>query len=114
LDSNTFYADSSLLWEVWLGDLTDPAAEIVVNRHRAAVGGKTVQDYGELMRQAFAHAARVLKPGGRAVLAFSNSDDQAWQSVQKALVDAGSGISPLTILTSQLARLFASWPLSPL
>jgi hypothetical protein len=88
--SNIFYSDSSLLWEAWLGDLMDQAAEIVVNKHRrAAGGGKTVEDYGERMRQSFAHASRVLKRGGRAVLAFSNSDDLVWQAIQKAVGDAG-------------------------
>jgi DNA modification methylase/transcriptional regulator with XRE-family HTH domain len=88
--SNIFYADSSLLWESWLGNLTEESGEIVVNKHRsAATGGKTLDDYSALMKNAFTHAARVLKPGGRAVLAFSNSDDQVWHAVQKALVDAG-------------------------
>lgn len=88
--SNIFYADSSLLWEAWLGALTDDAAEIVVNKHRPhAAGGKSIDDYGDLMRQSFAHAARVLRPGGRAVLAFSNSDHKVWEAVQRALGDAG-------------------------
>ena len=66
--SNIFYADSSLLWESWLGALTEEVDEIVVNRHRSpATGGKSVEDYGSLMRDAFAQAARVLKPSGRAV-----------------------------------------------
>ena len=88
--SNIFYADCSLLWEAWLGHVTDPADEIVVNKRRvAAGGGKTIADYGELMRKSFGHAARVLKRGGRAVLAFSNSNDQIWEAVQTALGDAG-------------------------
>ena len=88
--SNIFYADSSLLWESWLGNLTEESGEIVVNKHRsAATGGKTLDDYSALMKDAFTHAARVLKPGGRAVLAFSNSDDRVWHAVQKALMDAG-------------------------
>ena len=88
--SNIFYADSSLLWESWLGELTDDTAEIVVNKHRThAAGGKNVDDYGDLMRQSFEHAARVLRLGGRAILAFSNSDHQVWAAVQKALGDAG-------------------------
>ncbi|MEQ1883197.1 MAG: DNA methyltransferase, partial [Burkholderiales bacterium] len=41
------------------------------------------------MRLAFEHASRVLKPSGRAVLAFSNSDDRVWDTVQKSLGDAG-------------------------
>ena len=97
--SNIFYADSSLLWEAWLGDLTDPAAEIVVNKHRAlATGGKTVENYGDLMRRSFSHAARALKPSGRAILAFSNSDDQVWETIQKALRDAGFETSSVHLL----------------
>lgn len=88
--SNIFYADASLLWESWLGDLTDQAAEMVVNKHRkSAGGGKSIEDYGALMERAFSHGARVLKPGGRAVLAFSNSDDRVWQAVQDALYRSG-------------------------
>ena len=84
--ANIFYADSSLLWDAWLGQMTDEAAEIVVNKHRRGLqGGKTIQDYGTLMGEAFSHAARVLRPGGRAVLAFSNSNDQVWESIQLAL-----------------------------
>jgi 16S rRNA G966 N2-methylase RsmD len=57
--SNIFYADSSLLWEAWLGELTDQAAEIVVNKHRRpAAGGKRVGDYGELMRRDLACIGR--------------------------------------------------------
>src|SRR5205814_1365562 len=60
--SNIFYADSSLLWDAWLGSLTDPAGEIVVNRHRSrTVGGKTVDDYRNLMTDAFSEISRILR-----------------------------------------------------
>lgn len=88
--SNIFYADASLLWESWLGDLTDQTAEMVVNKHRkSGGGGKSLEDYGALMERAFSHTARVLKPGGKAVLAFSNSDDRVWKAVQDALYQSG-------------------------
>jgi DNA modification methylase/DNA-binding XRE family transcriptional regulator len=88
--ANIFYADSSLLWEAWLGQLTDQASEIVVNKHRSsAEGGKNIADYGDLMRRSFEQSARVLKRGGRAVLAFSNSDDRVWSAIQAALANAG-------------------------
>jgi DNA modification methylase/transcriptional regulator with XRE-family HTH domain/DNA-directed RNA polymerase subunit RPC12/RpoP len=97
--SNIFYADSSLLWEAWLGELTDQTAEIVVNKHRvSAKGGKRLEEYGELMRQSFAHMARVLKPSGRAVLAFSNSDDAVWETIQKCLGESGFETSSVHLL----------------
>lgn len=88
--ANIFYADASLLWDAWLGKLTDQDAEIVVNKHRStSTGGKDLANYGDLMAQAFAQSARILKPGGRAVLAFSNSDDAVWEAVRVALSNAG-------------------------
>lgn len=98
--SNIFYADSSLLWEAWLGELTDQRAEIVVNKHRgSAEGGKTVDDYAELMRKSFSHAARVLKRQGRAILAFSNSDGAVWEAVQRSLGDAGLETASVHVLS---------------
>jgi DNA modification methylase/transcriptional regulator with XRE-family HTH domain/DNA-directed RNA polymerase subunit RPC12/RpoP len=97
--SNIFYADSSLLWDAWLGDLTDQRAEIVVNKHRtSATGGKTLQNYADLMTRSFSEAARVLKRGGRAVLAFSNSDGEVWEAIQKALGAAGFETASVHVL----------------
>ncbi len=88
--SNIFYADSSLLWDAWLGASTDQTNEIVVNQRRPrAAGGKDHGLYGDLMAAAFSETARILRPGGRGVLAFSNTDDRVWTEVQDALSDAG-------------------------
>jgi DNA modification methylase/transcriptional regulator with XRE-family HTH domain/NAD-dependent SIR2 family protein deacetylase len=98
--SNIFYADSSLLWDAWLGDLTDQSAEIVVNKHRSsATGGKTLENYTDLMTRSFAEAARVLKRGGRAVLAFSNSDGEVWEGIQKSLSLAGFATASVHMLS---------------
>lgn len=97
--SNIFYADSSLLWEAWLGSLTDSTEEIVVNKSgRRVGGGKTMDDYGQLMAKAFSEVARVLKPGGYAVLAFSNSNDKVWMEIQKAITAANLETDTVHIL----------------
>ena len=88
--SNIFYADSSLLWDAWLGQLTDEREEIVVNKHRAPdEGGKTLGDYQALMTSAFREVARILKSSAYATLQFNNSSDAVWVSIQDALNDAG-------------------------
>ncbi len=88
--SNIFYADSSLLWDAWIGSQTDQTNEIVVNqRRRREAGGKDLELYGDLMAQAFTESARIMRPGGRGVLAFSNTNDRVWSEVQDALSDAG-------------------------
>ena len=87
--SNIFYADSSLLWDAWLGTLTREEDEIVVNRHRAAAeGGKTLDDYRRLMTEAFREVARILKPTARATLQFNNASAEVWCAIQDALRDA--------------------------
>jgi DNA modification methylase len=88
--SNIFYADSSLLWDAWLGRLTDHSEEMVVNVHRTpSSGGKRLEDYGRLMTAAFSEMRRVLKPSGYAVLVFNNTNDQVWVTLQDAIRDAG-------------------------
>jgi len=88
--SNIFYADSSILWDAWLGSLTDQRREIVVNKHRSpSNGGKTLDDYQRLMAEAFREVARVLKPTAYATLQFNNSSDEVWCAIQEALRDAG-------------------------
>jgi len=88
--SNIFYADSSLLWDSWLGALTDEREEIVVNKHRTpSEGGKTISDYQRLMTGAFKEVSRILKPNAYATLQFNNSNDEVWCAIQDALSDAG-------------------------
>src|SRR5439155_18451209 len=75
--ANLFYGDCNVVWEAWLGDVTDLTEEIVVNRSLpAGAGGKSLADYEGLLAGAFSEVARVLKPGARASVVFHNSDDQ--------------------------------------
>ncbi|HWA23648.1 MAG TPA: DNA methyltransferase [Caulobacterales bacterium] len=97
--SNIFYADSSLLWEAWLGALTARASEMVVSTDRKRVAeAKDLSEYADLMRQSFGEVARVVRKGGRGVLAFSNSNDAVWEAIQDSLSDAGLGVSAVHLL----------------
>ena len=88
--SNIFYADCSLLWEAWLDEYTDPKQEIVVSRSRASEhGGKTIEDYGNLLTEALREIRRVLKPNRWASIVFNNSSSAVWETVRQACVDAG-------------------------
>jgi len=88
--ANIVYSDCSLLWEAWLGRLTDRASEAVVTRQLKSVdGGKDIAAYGDLMAGAFKELRRVLKPGGRATMVFQNTDPKVWTAVQEAIVVSG-------------------------
>jgi DNA modification methylase len=88
--SNIFYADCNLIAEAWLGTVTDPSLEAVVNRSRGAdEGGKTLQDYQALLEQAFSEMYRVLKPGHWATVVFQSSDGDVWKAIEHAAEAAG-------------------------
>lgn len=100
--SNIFYTDSSLLWEAWLNRFADESQEMVVSRKRGPEeGGKTLDDYGSMMRDAFLEIRRVLKPGRYASITFNNSDDRVWQAFQDALHDAGLEVQSVVTLDKQ-------------
>jgi 16S rRNA G966 N2-methylase RsmD len=88
--ANLFYGDCNVVWESWLGDVTDTSAEIVVNRSLpAGAGGKTLDDYEKLLAQAFNEIRRVLRPGARASVVFHNADDKVWSALLAATDQAG-------------------------
>lgn len=88
--ANLFYGDCNVVWEAWLGDVTETENEIVVNRClKPGDGGKTIDDYERLLAEAFKEIRRVLKPDGRASVVFHNSDDQVWKAMLEAAESAG-------------------------
>jgi len=85
--SNIFYADCSLIWEAWLGQLTDQREEAVV--HVKNKEKNTLPDYARLMKESFQEMYRVLKPGRWASVVFHNSDDRIWQVILDAAEATG-------------------------
>lgn len=88
--ANIFYADCAVVWESWLGEVTDTTKEAVVNRSlKADRGGKSVDDYASLMTAAFSEIHRVLKPDGWTTIVFNSSDSDVWSALRVAVEDAG-------------------------
>ncbi len=97
--SNIYYSDSSFLWEAWLGEQTDVAAETVVNRRLTPeMGGTTLDDYEKEMSRAMGEINRVLRPGAWASLQFHNSDDAVWSSIQSAIDSAGFRVEAAVVM----------------
>jgi hypothetical protein len=88
--SNIFYADCNLIWESWLGRLTDTAKEAVINRSLSLEkGGKSLASYSDLIAGSMREIARVLKPGGWATVVFHNTDAEVWKAIRNAAHNAG-------------------------
>ena len=97
--SNIYYSDSSFLWEAWLGEQTDVAAETVVNRRLTAeLGRTTLDDYEKAMSRAMGELSRVMRPGAWASLQFHNSDDAVWSSIQNAVDSAGLRVEAAVVM----------------
>jgi predicted RNA methylase len=92
--SNIFYADCNFIGEAWLGSTTKTNSEAVVNKSlKTNRGGKSVEDYGDLMTESFSEIHRVLKPNGKLDLVFSSTSGQVWFSIISALEKAGFEVS---------------------
>jgi hypothetical protein len=96
--SNIYYADCSLLWETWLGQLTEEAKEMVVSDRRVNGPFKTLDDYSRMMAAAFREMFRVLKPGRWTTIEFNNSDGRVFDAIKKAVGDAGFEIANMLLL----------------
>ena len=97
--SNIFYGDSSFLWEAWLDDQTDVAAETVVNKRlKEEHGHSTLDDYEKDMSLAMSEIARGLRTNGWVSLQFHNSDDAVWSRVQSAVESAALKIDSAVVM----------------
>ncbi len=97
--NNIHYADCNIVWESWLGEVTDNDAEIVTNKSRSVEhGGKTVDDYQRLLAEAFSEARRVVASNGRVSVVFHNSDDLVWGALLDAVEAAGLHQAEVSIL----------------
>ncbi len=96
--SNIYYADCSLLWETWLGRITDESKEMVVSDRRINGPFKTLEDYTRMMETAFGEMFRMLKPGRWATVEFSNSDGRVFNAIKQAVRSVGFEIVNMLVL----------------
>jgi len=94
--SNMFYSDMSLFQEAWLGETTDHSREAVIHtskKNRMASAAR----YEEVLTGALRECWRVLKPGSRMSVVFSNSRGEVWAMLQRAVQATGFDFEPNAI-----------------
>ncbi|MFW9994812.1 MAG: DNA methyltransferase [Candidatus Odinarchaeota archaeon] len=82
---NINYSELNLLWEAWLGKLTNTKEEAIINQYQ----GKGSEEYKLLILKAFKEIFRVLKPGRCMTLVYHHSSPEIWKLVQEATMEAG-------------------------
>jgi DNA modification methylase/transcriptional regulator with XRE-family HTH domain len=88
--SNIYYSDCSLLWEAWLGDLTDREREMVIGKGgKQGERARSLEDYQAMLTEALREIRRVLKGGRWCSIVFHNSSAHVWEAVRHACIDAG-------------------------
>jgi DNA modification methylase len=81
---NINYSEMNFLWEAWLDAFTEVENEAIVNN----IQGKSLNDYQQLLTQAFKEIHRVLKPDKWLTVMFHNSSAKVWTAIQAALADS--------------------------
>ena len=91
---NIPYAEVNFINEAWLGRYTPRTDEAIISPSQ----NKGVEDYQRLLTRSLAEMQRVLKPGGKATLAFHSSSAQVWRALQQAYTDAGFDVQRAGVL----------------
>lgn len=90
---NIVYSDCSILWESWLGTLTDRASEAVISHT-----GKSIIEYADIMELSFKEMHRVLKPEAAATVVFQATNAAVWECILTAAANVGFAIEEVDIL----------------
>jgi DNA modification methylase len=98
--SNIYYSEPNLLWESWLGKVTNQTEEAVVHRKNDG-GTKRLPDYARLMQMAFSEVFRILKPGRWATVEFNNSDGAVFEAIKEGIREAGFQIVNMLLLDKE-------------
>jgi hypothetical protein len=94
---NIYYADLNYIVEAWHRVRTDSGREAIVDQAKH----KTLQDYQDLMRQAFRRFYGWLKSGRWMTVEFHNSHNAVWNAIQEALSSVGFVVADVRTLDKQ-------------
>jgi hypothetical protein len=92
--NNIIYSELSFLYECWLKVFTNQKHEAIVSSAQE----KKLPDYQALMIECFRELRRVLKPGRWITVAFHNSKNAVWNSIQEGLGQAGFVVADVRII----------------
>jgi 16S rRNA G966 N2-methylase RsmD len=95
------YSEINQLNEAWLGKLTDPANEVIVNVSQ----NKSIADYHDLMYRVLSEVSRTLKNTSSLSLVFHSAQSEVW----KALIDAYQKANLKVITSSVLDKIQSSF-----
>lgn len=93
--SNVQYSELSSFWNIWykeykgLNNFIFNEEEAISNRKSCFEGHKDINFYGNMLKDIYTEASRVLKPEGYLVFTFNNKDINVWIQLLKAVLDAG-------------------------
>ena len=83
--ANLMYSELNLLWEGWLGLITNNRSEAIANVSQS----KGLPEYQNIMEACFREFYRLLKPGRWMTVEFHNSKNAVWIAIQEALLRSG-------------------------
>lgn len=94
---NIQYSELNFLSETWLGSFTDSKLETIISKSQ----GKSLLEYETLLRDAFRENFRVLKPGRFMTVVFHSTQKDIWNSLRRAIIEAGFEIVATSILNKE-------------
>ena len=96
---NIPYSELNLLVEAFLGVITSPQDEAVVDRSKEDKSSqKGIDEYFNLLLAIMREYFRVLRPGRWLTVVFSNTSASVWNSISSAIQGAGFVISNVSTL----------------
>ncbi len=93
------YSELNQINEAWLGVLTCPEDEVVVNESQ----NKAVDDYRSLMTKVFNGLQRVMKENASCTLVFHSAKSDIWRAIISAYRDNGFVVGRTSILDKKQA-----------